>query len=79
LFLLKTLNTGSFMGFHGVSIGSLIIIGLIAVLLFGPKRLRTMAEDLGIALRNFNKALHAPEETSVKESKSERSVESGSS
>ena len=61
------------MGFHGVSMGSLIIIGLIAVLLFGPKRLRTMAEDLGIALRNFNKALRSQEDLPAqKESKAEK-------
>ena len=59
------------MGFHGISIGSLLIIFLIAVLLFGTKRLRVMAEDLGIALKNFNKALHSQEDTSEKETKSE--------
>jgi sec-independent protein translocase protein TatA len=59
------------MGFHGISIGSLIIIFLIAILLFGTKRLRVMAEDLGIALRNFNKALHAREDTSTRDTKFE--------
>jgi len=57
------------MGFHGISIGSLLIIFLIAILLFGTKRLRVMAEDLGIALKNFNKALHSKEDTSIKETK----------
>jgi TatA/E family protein of Tat protein translocase len=61
------------MGFHGISLGSLIVIGLIAVLLFGPKRLRRMAEDLGIALRNFNKALHLQEDLPTqKEAKTEK-------
>jgi sec-independent protein translocase protein TatA len=67
------------MGFHGVSLGSLIIIGLIAVLLFGPKRLRTMAEDLGIALRNFNKALRSQEDMpSTKVAKPKSSLDSDS-
>lgn len=45
------------MGFGGISIGSLILIFLIAALLFGTKRLATMGEDLGNALRNFRKGL----------------------
>ncbi len=56
------------MGFHGISIGSLFIIFLIAVLLFGTKRLREMAEDLGIAIRNFNKALRSEEPPATKKS-----------
>lgn len=56
------------MGFHGISIGSLFIIFLIAVLLFGTKRLREMAEDLGIAIRSFNKALRSEEPPATKES-----------
>lgn len=59
------------MGFRGVSIGSLFIIFLIAVLLFGTKRLREMAEDLGIAIRKFNKALRSEESAATKESSSE--------
>jgi len=59
------------MGLHGISIGSLLIIVLIAILLFGTKRLRVMAEDLGVALRNFNKALHAKEEAAAKEAELE--------
>lgn len=36
----------------------LLIILLIVVLLFGTKRLRTIGEDLGAALRSFRKGLH---------------------
>jgi sec-independent protein translocase protein TatA len=64
-------NRELLMGFHGISIGSLLIIFLIAILLFGTKRLRIMAEDLGAALRNFNKALRAPEEGEAKKSQAE--------
>lgn len=67
------------MGFHGVSIGSLFIIFLIAVLLFGTKRLREMAEDLGIAIRNFNKALRSEDIPPPKESKLSESLNDKSS
>ncbi len=50
--------------FKGFSFGSLIIIFLIIVLLFGTKRLREMASDLGAAIKNFKKGL---QEEDVKE------------
>ena len=50
------------MGFGGIGPGSLILILLIVILLFGTKRLRGMGSDLGSALKNFKK--------SVKDSKS---------
>lgn len=60
------------MDLHGISVGSLLVIFLIAVLLFGPKRLRAMAEDLAVALRNFNKTLRSQKDAPPsKESKSE--------
>ena len=51
------------MGFGGIGPGSLILILLIVILLFGTKRLRGMGSDLGSALKNFKK--------SVKDGKSE--------
>ncbi len=45
------------MGFGGISIGSLLLIFLIVVVLFGTKKLRTVGEDLGHAVRNFRKGL----------------------
>ncbi|MBI1424020.1 MAG: twin-arginine translocase TatA/TatE family subunit [Gammaproteobacteria bacterium] len=45
------------MGFSGIGPGSLILILIIVVLLFGTKRLRTMGSDLGSALKNFKKAV----------------------
>jgi sec-independent protein translocase protein TatA len=45
------------MGFHGFSFGSLLIILIIAVLLFGTKRIRNIGEDLGAALKSFRKGL----------------------
>jgi len=46
----------------GISIGSLLLILLIVVLLFGTKKLRNMGGDLGSALKNFKDAVKHPEE-----------------
>ena len=40
-----------------ISYGSLLLTALIAILVFGTKRLRTIGEDLGAALRSFRKGL----------------------
>ena len=45
------------MGFSGIGPGSLLLIAVIVVVLFGTKKLRTMGEDLGVALRGFRKGL----------------------
>ena len=45
------------MGISGVSIGSLLIVLVIVMLLFGTKRLRTVGGDLGGALRGFREAI----------------------
>lgn len=45
------------MNLHGINIISLLIIFLIAVLLFGTKRLRSMIEDLAMAIKNCRKNL----------------------
>lgn len=44
------------MGFHG-SIGSILLILIIAVLLFGTKHIRHIGEDLGAAVKSFRKGL----------------------
>ncbi len=51
------------MGFSGIGPGSLILILIIVVLLFGTKRLRSMGSDLGSALKNFKKAVKDGEAT----------------
>ncbi len=48
------------MGFGGISIGSLVLIFLIILVLFGTKKLRTVGEDLGQAVRSFRKGLQEP-------------------
>lgn len=45
------------MGFGGISFGSLLLIFLIVIVLFGTKRLGSIGEDLGKALRSFKKGL----------------------
>ena len=50
------------MGFSGIGPGSLILILIIVVLLFGTKRLRSIGSDLGGALKNFKKAVKEGED-----------------
>ena len=50
------------MGFSGIGPGSLILILVIVVLLFGTKRLRNLGGDLGTALRGFKKGLAGEDE-----------------
>jgi sec-independent protein translocase protein TatA len=45
------------MGFGGMSFGSLLLIALIVLVLFGTKRLRSMGEDLGVALKGFRRGM----------------------
>ncbi len=51
------------MGFGGISFGSLLLIFFIALILFGTKRLRSIGEDLGEAVRSFRKGLQEPEDS----------------
>jgi sec-independent protein translocase protein TatA len=43
------------MGFR--NLGSLIIIFLILMMVFGTQRLRTIGDDLAVAIRSFRKGL----------------------
>jgi sec-independent protein translocase protein TatA len=45
------------MGFGGIGPGSLVIILLIVILLFGTKKFRNIGSDLGGAFRNFKKGI----------------------
>ncbi len=45
------------MGLGGISVGSLLIILLIILLIFGTKRLRNMGEDVGSAVKSFRKGM----------------------
>ncbi len=45
------------MGFGGIGPGSLVIILLIVILLFGTKKFRNIGSDIGGAFRNFKRAV----------------------
>ena len=47
--------------FRGISIGSLLLILGIVLLVFGTKRLRSIGEDLGNALKGFRRGLRESE------------------
>ena len=53
------------MGIGGVSIGSLLIVLVIVMLLFGTKRLRSIGGDLGGALSGFRKAVGEGEDLRI--------------
>lgn len=46
----------------GLSIGSLILIIVLAILLFGSKRLRGLGEDVGKAITGFRKGMREVED-----------------
>ena len=48
------------MGFRNV--GSLLIIFLIVMMVFGTQRLRDVGNDLAVAIRNFRKGLQEDDE-----------------
>ncbi len=63
------------MGIGGISPGSLILIFLITVLLFGTKKLSTLGEDLGKAIKGFRKGMQGIEgETKVPNTRTEKST-----
>ncbi len=55
------------MGFSGISPGSLLLIFLIILLIFGTGKLRTIGEDLGHALKSFKKSLKNDEHQKTEE------------
>ncbi|TNV16799.1 twin-arginine translocase subunit TatE [Buttiauxella sp. B2] len=48
-----------------ISITKLLVVGVLIVLLFGTKKLRTLGGDLGSAIKGFKKAMN-DDETSAK-------------
>lgn len=58
------------MGTGGISFGSLLLIFLIILVLFGAKRLRDIGGDLGHAVRNFRKGFNGEAESQDNENKS---------
>ena len=56
------------MGFR--NFGSLIIIFLILMMVFGTQRLRTIGDDLSAAIRSFRKGLQEDDTNDKQEKKS---------
>tara|TARA_B100000508_G_scaffold43513_1_gene33932 strand:+ start:197 stop:430 length:234 start_codon:yes stop_codon:yes gene_type:complete len=64
------------MGFGGISAGSLLIILVIVILIFGTKKLRNMGGDLGSGLKNFKDAMKEGDAQSSLEQKSGETADS---
>ena len=45
------------MGASGISVWQLLIVVLIVVLIFGPKRIKNIGGDLGGAIKSFRKGM----------------------
>ncbi len=54
------------MGIGGISIGSLLVVLVIVMLLFGTKKLRNVGGDLGGAIKGFRNAMKDGESTAAK-------------
>ncbi len=54
------------MGIYGIGPGSLLIILLIVILLFGTKRLKSLGQDLASFMKSFRKGLQEEEQTQHK-------------
>ncbi|MCK8515333.1 twin-arginine translocase TatA/TatE family subunit [Methylonatrum kenyense] len=62
------------MGIGGISVGSLLIILVIVLLLFGTKKLRNIGGDLGGAIKGFRSAMNEGDKDA--EGKDEQDAES---
>ena len=45
------------MGISGVSIGSLLIVFLIVLVVFGTKKMKNIGKDLGSVIKDFKKGM----------------------
>jgi len=64
------------MGFGGIGPGSLLLILLIVVVLFGTKKLRNIGADLGGGLKSFKKAMKDGDDSSSGKDKIEQNEKS---
>ncbi len=63
------------MGIGGISVGSLLVILLIVLLLFGTKKLRNVGTDLGGAIKGFRSAMKDGEQGGAKGEEAEAEAE----
>lgn len=53
--------------FGGFGIGELLVILAIVLLIFGPKRLKSLGSDLGSAIKGFRKAVSDDEQKNAQQ------------
>jgi sec-independent protein translocase protein TatA len=58
-----------------LGVPELIIIGIIALLIFGPKKLPDLGAGLGKAIRDFKGAIREPAPPAIEEKKEEEKKE----
>ncbi len=63
------------MQIFGLGWGEILLLVLIALLLFGPRKLPELARSAGEAVREFRKASSALTEEPIKEEKKEKTIE----
>ena len=59
------------MGLGGISVGSLVLILLVVLLVFGTKKIRNIGEDLGAGIKSFRKGLKEPDNSKPSDSPNE--------
>jgi len=61
----------------GIGIRELLVILLIALVLFGAKKLRNVGSDLGAAVRNFKKSVSEGDDEQTKQLSNESGKDAG--
>jgi len=61
-----------------IGVPELLIIGVIALLIFGPKKLPDIGSGLGKAIRDFKGAMREPEPAEKKDEEKEKEAQKSS-
>jgi sec-independent protein translocase protein TatA len=59
------------MGLSGISVWELLLVSVVVLLVFGSKRLPSIASDLGSAIRDFRRAVSGDETAALEPGESE--------